>query len=217
MWAPWLCFNSHVRRLRSILFTPAWCWHRVSLVSNGTRGDGGWCWSGVNLSAEWWRRSSIFCMAIHDKLRQREWVITPFYNRCVRCVGTWWGRGCIWARSGQPHTPSRGLGSCGPDCNVRPGFSALDLRAHTLLAEHGQQNSGHTTPLYPLEPATQSWAPARWSQKAIKLFHLSAWSLQQLWLFKLKWNYANDLITVCRNNPSVEKQTTQQGNVIIPP
>lgn len=133
----------------------------------GPVGVAGGVGRGGNLSAEWWRRSSIFCMAIHDKLRQREWVITPFYNRCVRCVGTWWGRGCIWARSWQPHTPSCGLVSCGPDCNVHPGFSALDLRAHALLAEHGQQNSGHTMPLYPLEPATQSWAPARWSQKAI--------------------------------------------------
>lgn len=40
----------------------------------------------VDLSPEWWRRSSIFCMAVHDKLRRREWAITTVYNRAAE---TW--------------------------------------------------------------------------------------------------------------------------------
>lgn len=58
----------------------------------------------VDLSAEWWRRSSIFCMAVQDSLRHGEWAITLVYNRGV---GSWWRGKCIWAQSLPPSRVGR--------------------------------------------------------------------------------------------------------------
>lgn len=98
---------------------------------------------GVNVSPEWWRRSSIFCMAVHDGLCLWEWAITPVYNRGV---GSWWRGGvvgvCILAQS-WPWLTQAGLW-----CDVWRGCSVLDLQ---LIRDHGLSARG--------------WAATFWSHR----------------------------------------------------